>query len=568
MELVMNGKRETVALLRVVILSLGALLARGAEVVVEAEVRNDAYAEKKRINPITEIKRPPQAVTFESWPVPAQGSSGMPTNQPRTIAEIAVPEVTPMPPGVDEKQLFSFRAENLDIKTALALFARANGLNIVPDLDVTGVVTLDVANLPLRRMLQALLEAHDFAWTIEEGLIRVHSTQTRSFTVDYLRLIRTGMGVSSVTLSSGSSTGAGGQGGGGGGQGAGAGGGLGGGGAGGGAGGAGGAGATANGSAVNLTSQNPVDFWKDLEEELGRLLTEKGKATLAINKTAGIIELSDRPNSIKRVERYLERLKPSVSRQVEIEAKLYDVTLNDQFQFGIDWTRIASAFGGALSFAGTPTVVAPAGGFPLKTSAIQIGYSDEKTSVALRALKEQGDVSVLSQPRIRTLNNQTALIKVGVDTPFFSQTIRYVNVGGDGNNGSVVVPVQEEASFLITIGTILSITPQISSDDMITIDVSPVITSLVGREVGPTGRTTAPVLDIKQASSIIRVQDGQTIILGGLIQTATGKTVRKIPLLGDIPKLGELFTGRVNSKQKKELVIFLTPRIVREVAQN
>jgi MSHA biogenesis protein MshL len=544
----------------VVILSLGALLARGAEVVVEAEVRNDAYAEKKRINPITEIKRPPQAVTFESWPVPAQGSSGMPTNQPRTIAEIAVPEVTPMPPGVDEKQLFSFRAENLDIKTALALFARANGLNIVPDLDVTGVVTLDVANLPLRRMLQALLEAHDFAWTIEEGLIRVHSTQTRSFTVDYLRMSRTGSGVSSASLSSGGGSSGGGSAGGGAGGG-------GGGGAGGGAGGAGGANAM-NGSAMNLTSQNPVDFWAELEVELAKILTEKGKTTLAINKTAGIIEVSDRPSSLKRMERYIKNLNVSVHRQVEIEAKLYDVTLNDQFQFGIDWEHIVRAYSGDLAFIGQPSflpnVAPPFGADALRANSLGILYSNRNTSVALRALKEQGNVSVISQPRLRVLNNQTALIKVGTDRPFFRKVVSYVPTGQFGGN----IPVEEEEVELVTIGTILSITPQISENDIITLDVSPVISSLVNVELSPSGTTTAPQVDIKQASSLVRLRDGETVILGGLIQNSSARSVRKIPLLGDIPKLGELFTGRVNSKQKKELVIFLTPRIVREVAQN
>jgi type II secretory pathway component GspD/PulD (secretin) len=127
--------------------------------------------------------------------------------------------------------------------------------------------------------------------------------------------------------------------------------------------------------------------------------------------------------------------------------------------------------------------------------------------------------------------------------------------------------VEEEEVELVTIGTILSITPQISETDIVTLDVSPVISSLVNVELSPSRTTTAPQVDIKQASSLVRLRDGETVILGGLIQNSSARSVRKIPLLGDIPKLGELFTGRVNSKQKKELVIFLTPRIVREIAQ-
>jgi MSHA type pilus biogenesis protein MshL len=317
---------------------------------------------------------------------------------------------------------------------------------------------------------------------------------------------------------------------------------------------------------MNLTSQNPVDFWAELETELAKLLTEQGKTTLAINKTAGIIEVSDRPSALKRMERYINNLNTSVHRQVEIEAKLYDVTLNDQFQFGIDWEHIVRAYSGDLAFIGQPSflpnVAPPFGADGLRANSLGILYSNRNTSVALRALKEQGNVSVISQPRLRVLNNQTALIKVGTDRPFFRKVVSYVSTGQAGTT----IPVEEEEVELVTIGTILSITPQISSTDTITLDVSPVISSLVNVELSPSGTTTAPQVDIKQASSLVRLRDGETVILGGLIQNSSARSVRKIPLLGDIPKVGELFTGRVNSKQKKELVIFLTPRIVRETA--
>ena len=444
------------------------------------------------------------------------------------------------------------------MKSALAVFARANRLNIVPDQDVSGQVTLDLADLPLARVLQALLEAHDFSWMSEEGLIRVRATQTRMFNVDYLRMIRTGLGTSSATLSSGSMGGGGGGGGGhsgGGGSGGGGGGGQGGGGQGGGGGGQGG---SMSGSAVNLSQQNPVDFWKELEAELEKILTEKGKASLAINKTSGIIQVTDRPSALKRAENYLGDLTGNVQRQVEIEAKLYDVTLNNQFQFGVDWEQIAKAYGGQFRVIGSPIVTSAVGGFPVRDNAFTMIFKNQNTSVLLKALQEQGDVSVISQPRLRTLNNQTALIKVGTDTPFFEQNIYYLPSSVLGGTST---PVEQVGYQLITIGTILSITPQVSSDGTIMLDLSPVITSLVETMQGPNG-VTAPVIDIKQASSILRLKDGETVVMGGLIQTTSAKTVKKIPLIGDIPLLGKLFQGHFDFKQKKELVIFLTPRII------
>ena len=507
------------------------------------------------VEKLTEIERPlPQPPLFDTWPEPVPAPRPLQPLQPDPEAEkLRQLRAIEMPEGIGEKRLYSFRGENLEMKTALALFARANNLNIVPDLDVSGQVTLDIANLSLERMLQAFLEAHDYSWTVQEGLIRVHSVQSRTFTVDYLRMTRDGDGSSSVTLSSGMSGGGGGAGGGGGGAG---GGGAGGGGAGGGAGGGG------DVSRMRVEVKNPVKFWEELEAELAKLVTEAGKAKLAVNRTAGIIEISDRPSALKRVERYLASLNTNVQRQVEIEAQLYDVTLNDQFQFGVDWEQIVRAYGGDLSIIGQPTftpVVSPPTGATLRENAFSLIFSNRNTQVAVRALKEQGDVTVISQPRLRVLNNQTALIKVGTDTPFFKKTVSYIPSGAFGNT----IPIEEDDYELITIGTILSITPQISSNQMITLDVSPVISSLVRIAISPTRTTTAPEMDIKQASSLVRLHDGETVILGGLIQNANAKSTRRIPVIGDIPYIGELFTGRVNAKQKKELVIFLTPRIIR-----
>ena len=185
-------------------------------------------------------------------------------------------------------------------------------------------------------------------------------------------------------------------------------------------------------------------------------------------------------------------------------------------------------------------------------------------------MKQQGTVEVISTPRIRTLNNQTALIKVGEEVPFFSTSTSIVPVGAGTST-----TLQQTIVSSITIGTILSITPQVSDDDWISLDISPVLTSLksiqtfgslggTGSGGGGNSAATAPDLDTKQASTLVRVRDGTTVVLGGLIQTQKAKNDTKIPVLGDIPILGRLFTGTFRFNQKKELVIFVTPHIVRE----
>jgi MSHA type pilus biogenesis protein MshL len=305
---------------------------------------------------------------------------------------------------------------------------------------------------------------------------------------------------------------------------------------------------------------------------------------------------------LKRVENFLDHLTESVGRQVDIEAKIYDVTLSDQFQFGIDWVHLAKAYGGTIGFGGANLPVANGGAQLLDSSigginrfgiigtsaSAQPGgnptsfvFQNMNTAAAINALKQQGTVEVISTPRVRTLNNQTALIKVGEEVPFFNSTITYITAP----NGTQQ-PVQQTVVSSITVGTILSITPQVSEDDWISLDISPVLTSLkavvqqpvqgggtgssggggTGAGTGQ-GATTAPDLDTKQASTIVRVRDGTTVVLGGLIQTQKARNENKVPVLGDIPLLGKLFTGTFRFNQKKELVIFVTPHIIRETAE-
>jgi MSHA biogenesis protein MshL len=505
---------------------------------------------------------PPQvSVPPPTEPAPKTPSLMIPPSKPATSPPLLLDDEK------REKRLYSFQASDLDLRTALAAFARANDLNIVPDNDIAGTITLDVRDLPLSQMMRALLEASDCAWHEQGGLIRVRNVDTRTFVIDYLRMTRHGMGQSSAMLASGS--------GGGGGMGSGTSGGMNGGMGGGSSGNGGGSSSggsvsSAGGSSINLTADNAIDFWKELKEEMGFMLTPQGKASMAINMTAGLVQITDRPSALKRVQDYLSSVDQTVHRQVDIETKLYDVTLGDQFQFGIDWVHVAEAYGGAMGY-GAATLPVAIGGTQLHDSALSglgrggpgfanpvtLVFTNFNTSAAVNALKEQGKVEVISKPRIRTLNNQTALIKVGTEEPFFASS--YSSQQSQSGN----VTYSGDIITTVTVGTILSITPQVSEDDWISLDISPVLTSLEGTKLSPSKTATAPVLDTKQASTLVRVRDGTTVVLGGLIQNTTARNDTKIPLLGDIPLLGRLFTGTFRFNQKKELVMFVTPHIIR-----
>jgi MSHA type pilus biogenesis protein MshL len=262
---------------------------------------------------------------------------------------------------------------------------------------------------------------------------------------------------------------------------------------------------------------------------------------------------------------------------VDIEAKLYDVTLGDQFQWGVNWQQVAQIVAQSSGYTGTQSIGVdalapePGGDFKLLPNAFDLSSRTTwvfggpgsgssavlNENVVIQALQAQGEVKVVSQPRVRVLNNQTALIKVATDIPFFSQSSTfYQNQGG-------TVQTEGDEITTITVGTILALTPQISSNNWITLDISPTLSSLVETVTSPSKTANAPKIDIKQSSTLVRVPDGATIVMGGLIQDASSKMERKVPLLGDIPVLGYLFKGVTDAKQKKELVMFVTPRIVR-----
>lgn len=446
-------------------------------------------------------------------------------------------------PGGDKK--YSFSAKGLDLKDALALFARTFDLNIIPDPDVTGSVTVDFKNLGLDKAMDALLDVFGYYAEYDRGLIRVKSVTSEVFTIDYLRLVRSGNGSSSANISSsssggGSSSSTGSS-------------------AGSSAGNSSGTGV--DGAGISISQTDAVKFWEELDEQMKALISEKGK--YVINRTAGQVFVSDQKNRLDQIRTYLAHVRRTLHRQVDIEARIFEVVLNDEYHLGVDWQNIMgkvqdyyiSSGGGSTLVPSSRLIVdSPIGGNDPGAPALSLAMGRKEAKVVVDALKEMGTLKIVSQPRIRTLNNQSAMIKVGLDKPFFKQTT-IVTSSASAQNVSSSVDVQ-----IVTVGTILSLTPQISEDGFVNMDVSPIITRLVqtARQAG----TTAPEVDIKQTSSLVRVKDGGTVVIGGLIQDESYKTVRKVPFLGDLPLVGRLLTGNYDNTRKTELVIFITPTIV------
>jgi len=438
--------------------------------------------------------------------------------------------------GNSGNKLFSFRARKMNIRDALRLFARANDLNMIIEPEIRGNITVKFKNLPFKQAMEAILDSYGFYWSQNNGLYKVFRYETKIFHIDYVDLSRKMTGTSSAGLLSS------------------------------------GTGGTSTGD-VSITQNSTSDFWKTLKKQLKGLVTSKSEATnggksmsgkkpqLVVNRRAGTIFVTDYHRVIVNIGDYLESLKTSMLRQVLIEVQIMEVTLNDEFSLGVNWSQLISSIPNT-NIATTNIVTSPAGLAATKPASFALTYGTLNASnfnAVLEALQEQGEIKVVSKPKLLVMNNHPALIKVGTEMPFFRST----TTPGTGGSSATVT---EEIEF-ITVGVVLSITPQISEKGWIMLDVTPIISRLVATKTSTFG-STAPVLDIKQSSTMVRVLDGQMASIGGMIQSEQTETTREIPLLGSIPFLGRLFQGTYTSDLKKELVVFITPRVVKNEMDN
>ncbi|MBX2839809.1 MAG: secretin N-terminal domain-containing protein [Gammaproteobacteria bacterium] len=448
---------------------------------------------------------------------------------------LPLPEPVALISDSENERLYSFAISNMDIKEALRMFARAYELNIVVDDDVQGVLDVEFHDLPLTQAVPLMLGSGGYYWTTEDGIIRIRSQETRQFTVDYLRLIRTGAGNSSAKVSSASGAADSGD----------------------------AAGGDESGS-VTIGHTDEVHFWEELEAQINALISDKGE--VVVNRLSGTIAVTDQHAHVQKIGDYLDTIQRAIHRQVEIQVSIIEISLSNNQALGVNWSRIASALDttDAVNLDINGQVGTPAGGFNALGEVFSLGYTDSNSNrevtALVSALEEQGDVQVVSQPHIRTINNQTSLIKVGTDRTFF----RREQSTDSTSAGSITT--SSDVAQVVTEGVVLSITPQISSSGHVLMDISPVVTrvSSVSTVEDDSGaiRSSAPNLDVAQVTSLVRARSGETVVIGGLIQTQESDTQRQVPGTGWLGPLKNLAGGTYKVDIKKELIMVMTPVIV------
>jgi MSHA biogenesis protein MshL len=314
-------------------------------------------------------------------------------------------------------------------------------------------------------------------------------------------------------------------------------------------------------SGINISTKNESDFWTELKQTLTVFVgTENGRSVI-ISPQAGLVTVRGLPTEITAVKKFINDTETHLHRQVIIEAKIMEVTLNDEYQQGVHWNEVLGSLGSTDFTFSTSGNIAGNNISGNIGGATSMSFSGADFSGVIDLLQTQGNVQVLSSPRITATNNQKAVIKVGEDEYFVTDVSSTTTTG----TSTTTTPKVELTPFFS--GIALDVTPQIDKDGNVILHVHPSVTLTeeqskviqIGDEelILPLAQSR-----VRESDTIIRAKSGEIVVIGGLIETYQTDQESKTPLLGDIPLLGGLFKSVSQVTQKRELVILLKPVVI------
>jgi MSHA biogenesis protein MshL len=456
--------------------------------------------------PITQID------TRLATPARGQEDQAQPARPPapQPLSPVPATQLDERLPASRAGQNFSLSfSEAQPIREVLLLMLKDTGLSVAIDPDATGTFTGELADVTLKQALDITLPPLALDYTLENKVLHVfrRPTETRFFTVNYVATRRSGERTTSApTGLAGASRP----------QASGAAGGL-----------------PGPAAGASVTSSDVTDFYDELSSTVRALLSAEGRFT--IDRKAGLVQVTDYADRLERVSHYLELAELRATRQVQIEATFLEVDLNEAASAGINWSTVFTAAGAAVKLVQQSAPADPGQAFTLGVRVVDLDG-------LLKAFATQGNVTVLARPRVAAMNNEPAIIR--------ASTQHVVPGAASPGRGAAGGERQMESTpQTITDGVVLTVTPQISADGVIHMSVAPTVARQSGDGAPPRG---APAVMVRGADTLVRVHEGETILLGGLMQA---------PSQGD-KTTGDKARGRRPAARRTELVILLTPTII------
>lgn len=476
----------------------------------------------------------------------------------------------PIKPVVEVKR-FTLAVKGLTADSVYQAIGEHAGLNVIVAPDIKDSITINLKNVTPVEAMEALRDVYGYEFEMGPGRVFISKPRltSKTFQLDYLVGSRAGRSEVKVSASgvgdagpSGQSTPAGG-------------------------------GQQAprenqEGSKVTTTIQ--TDFWRTIESVLKSILGSKDGQLIVINPQSGLVYAKAYPAQLREIDEYLERTQLKISRQVVLEAKIIQVTLSEGSQGGINWAAFdpmgnhgwsvggnsasIAARGGSLlgqQAAGGGSSQVPLGGVSgllnaasgLAGGGLGVAFTGTSFAALMNFLKSQGEARVLSAPRVATLNNQKAILKVGTDEYFVTNVSSTSVSNGASSSTSPSINVQPFFS-----GIALDVTPQIDDQGYVTLHVHPSVSDVSEKSkvvnLGGMGIFTLPLAssNINESDTVVRLLDGDIVAIGGLMSTSLQKDGGRVPLAGDVPLFGELFKQHRDSYKKTELVILIKPTVI------
>ncbi len=521
------------------------------------------------------------------------GRRPAPPTPPPEVARALLPPLgaePPAPVAAPAAPRFDVAVHRVPAREFFMGLVEGTDINLVVHPDVKGRISLTLRNVTLEEVLEAVREVYgyDFRRLPSGWVVLPAEPRTRTFRVDFLNLSRKGRSrtrVSSGQVTENPAAYLGAFGGYGYGYGY-------------GYGGVGYTGTAATGAtgaaapgatgftttSTYIETESESDLWDELEAAL-KLIVGGEKGKVIVNRESGTVVVRAHPRELRAVERFLEEVRASLARQVILEAKVLEVELRDGYQSGINWgallgpnasrygllgqtgggTAIESGAAGTAGNSGELSPLAPSLPSGTETSAFggvfSLAVRTEDFSAFIELLRTQGEVHVLSSPRVSTLNNQKAVIKVGTDEFFVTNVSSTALVGAT----TTVTPNISLAPFFS--GIALDVTPQISSSGDVVLHIHPTVSEVTDqtKQITVAGQLQELPLaksTVREVDTIVRARSGQVVVIGGLMQNVIRDERAGTPVLGELPGIGGIFRHERQRVRKSELVILLRPVVV------